>query len=48
MGALHANLTQGPKLSRTGPAVTGCQQLQEERLQGALGHEKDAARFTFS
>ncbi len=25
-----------------------CQQLQEERLRGALGHEKDAACFTFS
>ncbi len=37
-----------PKLSRTGPAVTGCQQLQEERLRGALGYEKDTAHFTFS
>ncbi len=48
LGALHANLTQGPKLSRTGPAVTGCQQLQEERLRGALDYEEDAAHFTLS
>ncbi len=44
LGAPNPNYTQGPKM----PAVTGCQQLQEERLHGALGYEKDAASFTFS
>ncbi len=47
-GAPNPNLAQGPKMSRIGPAVTGCQQLQRERLCGALGQEKDAAHFTFS
>ncbi len=46
LGAPNPNLTQGPKLSGTGPAVTGCQQLQEERLRSTLSYEKDAAHFT--
>ncbi len=45
-GAPIPNLTQGPKMSRTGPAVTGCQQLQRKRLCGALSYEKDAAQGT--
>ncbi len=45
MGAPDPNLTLGPKMSRTGPAVTGSQQLQEERLRSVLGYEKDAAHF---
>ncbi len=42
--ASNPNLAQGPKLSRTGPAVMGCRPV---RLRGALGYEKDAAHFTF-
>ncbi len=35
-------------MSTSGPAVTDCQQLQEERLCAALGYDKDAVHFTFS